>query len=324
MDDKRLVEFAGEVFDIEINAIRQTRARLGESFVKAVRLIIERKGKVVTSGVGKSGIVARKIAATLASTGTQAIFLHPVEGIHGDLGMVSASDVGLFISKSGRTEELVKLAPSLRKAGVPIISISMDTESPLAKESDLVLQIAIEREACPMNLAPTSSTTATLVLGDALAAALLEVRGFKKEDFAIFHPGGSLGRRLTLRVADVMHSGEENPLIGPEASMSEAILEMTSKGMGAVNVVDGDGRQAGIITDGDLRRAVIKYPNLLQMQAKELMTKNPVSVKSGDMAVDAMILMEDRPSQIYVLPVEDDDGKIVGIIRLHDLVRAGL
>ncbi len=324
MDDREILKCAGKIFNEEITAIERTAASLGDSFVRSTRLILGRRGKVVTSGLGKSGIIARKIAATLSSTGTRSVFLHAVEGIHGDIGVVSRNDTALFISKSGRNEELVELATSMKMIDVPIISIIADKNSPLAEVSQETLVIEVEREACPMNLAPTSSTTATLVMGDALAGALLEARGFNKEDFARFHPGGALGRRLTLKVAHVMHSGEGVPLIEAEAGMSDTLVEMSSKSMGAVNVLGSDGKLAGIITDGDLRRALSKHPDIMKMQAGEVMTVDPVTVSPDDMAIDAMILMENRPSQIYVLPVVDAERNVVGIIRLHDLVQAGL
>lgn len=317
------LERARFVLKTESDAVAAVAERLDESFLKAIELIESCQGRVVVAGVGKSGLVGRKIAATLASTGTPALFLHPAEGAHGDLGMLVNKDVVILLSNSGETREILDLLPWIKRIGASIISMIGRHNSNLAKFSDVVLDVSVEREACPHNLAPTASTAAQLALGDALAIVLLQRRNFQPEDFAVLHPGGSLARQL-LRVEDVMHSGAENPVVRAGAGMADAIGEISSKAMGAVNVVDEDGILLGIITDGDLRRALSKMPDILSRKVEEVMTRDPITICVGKMAAEAIAIMENRPSQIAVVPVVDDKGAPVGMVRLHDLVRAGL
>jgi arabinose-5-phosphate isomerase len=310
-----------KVLETEMKSIGDLIKKLNNNYVMAVELMFECKGRVVVSGIGKSGLIGRKIASTLASTGTPAFFLDPAEGVHGDLGMIMNGDIALLISNSGETEEILKISPNLKKIGMKIILLTGKPNSSLAKLSDIVLDVGVEKEACPLNLAPTASTTTTLATGDALAVALLEKRGFKPEDFAFLHPGGTLGKKLLLKVDDVMHSGEENPIISEAKSMKDAIIEITSKRLGATNIVNDKGIIVGIITDGDLRRAIEKYGNLLEKNVKEIMTKNPVVIETGKLAAEAVHIMEDRPSQIMVLPVIDTKRRPIGMLRIHDLVK---
>ncbi len=318
-----ILEEARRVLDIEADAIHQVKAKLGQSFIDAVDLICHCKGKVVVSGLGKSGLIGRKIAATLASTGTPAIFMHPAEGVHGDLGILMRGDIVILISKSGETEEIIRIIKSIKRIGVHIIAITGNPESTLGHCADIVIDISVEKEACPNNLAPTASTTALLAIGDALAVVMLKKRSFTRDDFAQLHPSGSLGRRLLLRVEDIMHSGEASAVVEENASMKEAIIEMTSKRLGAVCVVDIDGRLRGIITDGDLRRAIEKYEGkLFTCQVKRIMTANPVSICIGSLAIDAIGLMENRKNQISQLPIIDASFNLKGLLRLHDLFQA--
>lgn len=310
-----------KVLETEMKSIGDLIKKLNNNYVLAVELMFECKGRVVVSGIGKSGLIGRKIASTLASTGTPAFFLDPAEGVHGDLGMIMRGDIALLISNSGETEEILKISPNLKKIGMKLILLTGKPNSSLAKLSDIVLDVGVEKEACPLNLAPTASTTTTLATGDALAVALLEKRGFKPEDFAFLHPGGTLGKKLLLKVDDVMHSGEENPIIPEEKSMKEAIVEITSKRLGATSIVNDKGIIVGIITDGDLRRAIEEYGNLLEKNVKEIMTKNPVVIETGKLAAEAVHIMEDRPSQIMVLPVVDTKRRPIGMLRIHDLVK---
>lgn len=318
-----ILQQAKRVLQIEAEAVASLIGRLDDRFIQAVELLYACRGRVVLTGMGKSGFVAKKIAATFASTGTPALFLHPAEGVHGDLGMVVRGDVVVAVSNSGETPELIELLPYMKRFGVKLISLVGDPSSMLAKESDVFLDVGVKEEACPLNLAPTASTTAALAMGDALAVALLEKRGFQPEDFALLHPGGRLGRRLLLKVSDLMHVGEEVPRIGQEASMKEAILEMTSKRLGMTTVVDQDGRLVGIITDGDLRRALQKVgDDLLGRKASEFMTKNPKIIEKEELAAKAVQVME-RYS-ITSLIIVDGEGRPEGVIHLHDLLKAGV
>ncbi|HNT33390.1 MAG TPA: KpsF/GutQ family sugar-phosphate isomerase [bacterium] len=317
------LERAQFVLRTEAAAVSAIADRLDDSFLKAIELIESCKGRVVVAGVGKSGLVGRKNSATLASTGTPALFLHPAEGAHGDLGMLVNQDVVILLSNSGETREIIDLLPWMKRIGARIISMIGRANSTLGKFSDVVLDVSVEREACPHNLAPTASTAAQLALGDALAIVLLQRRNFQPEDFAVLHPGGSLARQL-LRVEDVMHSGAENPVVQAGAGMADAIGEISSKAMGAVSVVDGKGVLLGIITDGDLRRSLSRMPDILSRKVEEVMTQNPITISVGKMAAEAIAIMENRPSQIAVLPVVDENKHAVGMVRLHDLVRAGL
>ncbi len=319
-----ILEEAGRVLEIERDAITRTKDLLDDGFVQAVDLIYHSRGKVIITGMGKSGLIGRKIAATLSSTGTLSVFLHPGEGMHGDLGIVGADDVIIAISKGGESEEILGILPSIKRIGAKVISLVGDKDSSLAKASDIVIDASVEKEACPINLAPTASTTVVLVLGDALAALLVKLRGFKPNDFALYHPGGQLGKQLLLKVKDIMHAGQESPVAFEDTPIRDALIEMTSKSMGGVNIINREHKLVGIITDGDLRRAIQQHENLLELQAKDVMTKNPIRVTGEVMAIGALELMENRPSQIMVLPVVDEASKVVGILRLHDLVRAGL
>ncbi len=316
-----ILQKAKRVFDIEIQALQRLRDNLDQSFVKAIELILNCQGKVITTGVGKSGHIARKVASTLSSTGTPAHFLHPAEALHGDLGVIDSGDVVLAFSNRGESPEVNSLIPYIKLLGVPLISITNNPNSTLAKHSDVHIFLSVEKEACPLQLAPTSSSTASLVLGDALAMVLLELKGFTHKDFALRHPAGSLGRRLR-QVADLCHTGEEVPIVKEDTPMKEAIIEMTSKGFGATAVVDQEGKLTGIITDGDLRRFVNRGGNFDTSIARDVMTRNPKTARMEELAVEALKRMEDY--KITVLIVVDKENKPVGIIHMHDILRAGI
>ena len=275
---------------------------------------------MIITGVGKSGKIGQKIAATLSSTGSLALFLHPTEGLHGDLGVIRPQDSVLALSHTGNTDELLRLIPSIKKMGVPVVGLGGNPSSRLASECDAWIDAYVENEACPHNLAPTSSTTLALALGDAIALALMQVRGFDAQSFAQIHPGGALGKRLNLKVSDLMHQGDQVPILGPQAPMEEVVLVSTKKGLGAVLVVE-QGKLLGIITDGDLRRFLQYREKFFQFKAEQVMTPKPVTAQPEMMALAALQLMENRPSQISVLPVVDQDGNWKGLLRLHDLVR---
>ncbi len=311
-----------EVIRIEAEAIAALENRIGEDFEKAVELIHECKGRVIVTGMGKSGLVARKIVATMNSTGTPAIFLHPSDAVHGDLGMVRREDVVICISKSGDTGEIQQLVPMFKRIGVPLISMVGNVKSPLASESQVVLDVSVKEEACPFDMAPTASTTATLAFGDALAIALLEKRQFTREEFAMYHPGGNLGKRLLLRAEEIMVGGDGVPKVHKHVPLRDAILEMTSKRLGATCVVNGDGTLAGIITDGDLRRLLQKMTDVSNVKAETVMTESPKTIKKDVLA--AVALQELESYNITQLIVVDDAHRPVGMIHLHDLVKAGL
>ncbi len=310
------IEVARQVLAIEAAAIQSLVPQLDGRFEEAVDLILGCSGRVVCSGMGKSGLVMKKVAATLASTGTPALFLHPAEAVHGDLGMVVPGDVVLAASYSGTTEELLRLVSTLKRLGVPMIVMTGNGASPLARHAAVHLAVAIDKEACPLNLAPTASTTATLALGDALAMALLEARGFTPEDFAQLHPGGRLGKRL-LPVSELMHSGDAAASVATGASMRETIYEMSKKGLGITAVLDDEGRLAGCISDGDLRRLLERDPDLLQRTAGECMTASPQVIAPGELAPAALKTLEDR--RITSLFVCDREGRFEGIVHIHDL-----
>lgn len=310
------LEVAREVLSIEAAAIAGLAEQLDERFERAVELILGCKGRVICTGMGKSGVIMKKVAATFASTGTPALFLHPAEAVHGDLGMVVPGDVVLAASFSGTTEELVRLVSTLERLAVPWIVMTGNAASPLARHADVHLSVAIDKEACPLNLAPTASTSATLALGDALAMALLEARGFTPEDFARLHPGGRLGKRL-LRVRELMHGGDTAASVPASASMRETIYEMSKKGLGITAVVDDEGRLAGCISDGDLRRLLEHDVDPLGKTAGECMTPRPTTMAGGELAPAALKTMEDR--RITSLFVVDDAGRLEGIVHLHDL-----
>ena len=310
------------VLEIEARAIEALIDRLDERFVKAVDILVRCKGKVVVSGMGKSGQVGQKIAATLASTGTSSFFLHPAEGVHGDLGMLARRDALVTISNSGETQELLQLLPFVKRLGVPVIALTGRMNSTLAKNADVALDVSVKEEACPMGLAPTASTTATLALGDALAVALLQKREFKAEDFARFHPGGSLGRRLLVKVRDLMHADPEIPMVQGTVGGMAAMLEMTAKKLGMTTVVDQDGALLGVITDGDVRRFIQRGTDLVNSTAKELATANPKSIGPDELAAKAVEMME--RFSITTLVVTEDGRTIQGVVHLHDLLKNGI
>jgi arabinose-5-phosphate isomerase len=312
---------AREVLEIESQAIRDLLPQLDEAFDRAVELLRSCRGRVVCTGMGKSGLVLQKIAATLSSTGTPALFLHPAEAIHGDLGVLVEGDVVLAASNSGTTEELLRLVETLKRIGVPLVAITGRPGSPLARLADVHLSVAIRQEACPLNLAPTASTTATLAIGDALAMAVMEARGFTDEDFARLHPGGQLGKRL-LRVRELMHAGEGVPKVHAETSMRDAVYEMSKKGLGITAVVDGDERLLGVISDGDLRRALEHDDGLLRRSAGECMRTSPKTISGEELAPAALKKMEDH--RITALMVCDEAGRLEGVVHVHDLWRLEL
>ncbi len=320
------IGLAKAVIDAEIDAISTMKANINDSFSGACEAILACQGRVIISGMGKSGHISNKIAATFASTGTPAFFVHPGEALHGDLGMITGDDVVIAISNSGTTEEVVTLASLVKRLGAVVIGMSGDTQSPLAELSDFHLNIAVEKEACPMGLAPTSSTTVTLVMGDALAVALLEARGFTPEDFARSHPGGRLGKRLLVHVKDIMHSGDALPACSPETSLKDAILEMTGKKLGATLVVNGDNSLFGIFTDGDLRRVFESgFEDGIDMKhvtIGDVAHKNCISTNTDELGVNVVNLMQEK--EITVLPVVNKDNKVKGIIHMHDLLKAGI
>ncbi|MBI5201911.1 MAG: KpsF/GutQ family sugar-phosphate isomerase [Elusimicrobia bacterium] len=309
---------------MEAEALRQVRDAVNGSFSKAVALLAKCRGKVVVTGMGKSGLIGQKVAATLAATGTPAISLHPAEGMHGDLGVVQATDVVLAIGKSGESDELNAILPSLRRIGAPIIAITSNRRSTLARKSDVVLLTPIDGEACPLNLSPTCSTTAALAVGDALAVTLMKLRGFRKEQFAALHPGGRLGKRLTLTVADIMRDGEQNPAIPVTATMQEALVEMTRQHAGAVSVVDRSGKLRGLVTDYDIRRHLERGENVLKKSVKDIMNPKPTAIRSDSLAIEAADLMGNRKFPFTVLPVVDKKGRAIGMINLVDIRSRGL
>lgn len=317
-----LLELGREVLRVEAEAVLGLVDRLGTGFVDAVRLVLECRGRVVVSGMGKSGHVGRKIAATLASTGTPAFFVHPGEASHGDLGMITADDVVIALSNSGESSELIAIVPLIKRHGTRLIAMTGVPTSTLATQADVHLDAAVEKEACPLGLAPTSSTTAALALGDALALALLKARGFSSQDFARSHPGGKLGRRLLVRVSDVMHTGKNLPKAGHDASLVEALLEMSAKGLGMTAVVDADERVLGIFTDGDLRRVLATGIDLRHAMIADVMKRNPRTIEADRLAAEAVKQME--AMRINGFLVVDRDHRLVGAFNMHDLLRAGV
>jgi arabinose-5-phosphate isomerase len=314
-----LVERGRRVLALEAEAIRRVAERLGPAFGAAVRLLAGAQGRLIVSGVGKSGLVARKIAATFTSTGTPASFLHPVDSLHGDLGIVGRNDVAVLLSKSGASDELFGLVSQLKRLGVPLIAITGDLDSPLARQADVVLDASATEEACPETLAPTTSTTIALALGDALAVTLLEVKGFRREDFAALHPGGALGRNLLVRVGDVMLT-RDLPTLGPDRPMRECVVLLAER-RGTVAVVDGEGALVGVVTAGDLTRLMEKTDQFLDVPVTEVMTRTPKTTTAGELAGAAVRLMERHG--IMALPVLDGGRRVVGIVHLHDLMKAG-
>jgi len=319
---RRVMALARETLSIEADAVKALHDRLDadDSLVRAVAALYACTGRVVVSGMGKSGHIARKIAATLASTGTPAMFVHPGEAAHGDLGMVTQHDVFIAISYSGESSELMDILPVVKRMGTPLIAMTGKPRSRLAQLSDVHLDISVAKEACPMNLAPTASTTVTLALGDALAVALLDARGFREEDFARSHPGGALGRRLLTHVRDVMRSGEAVPSVTPDAPLAQALLEVSQKGMGMTAIVDPENRPLGVFTDGDLRRLIERVQDFSNIAIRDVMHAGPRTVHPEQLAVDAVAIMEEfRINQMLVV---DADGKLVGALHIHDLTRA--
>ena len=317
-----IIEQARQVLAIEAAAIQNLIPRINGQFTATVKMILACRGRLIVTGMGKSGLVGKKIAATLASTGTPAFFLHPAEGIHGDLGMVTGDDIVLALSNSGETAEIVRIIPAIKRIGATIIAMCGCAQSTMVKNADAFLDVAVDKEACPLGLAPTASTTAAMAMGDALAVALLSERKFTPEDFALFHPGGSLGRQLLLTVEDVMHSGEGNPVVTIEKTVKEALFVMTGKGLGVTNIVDDAGCLMGIITDGDIRRGLERGHEFLDKSVSALMTRTPRTITPDKLAAQALHMMEkNHPHPITVLPVVDADNKSVGIIHLTDLLR---
>jgi arabinose-5-phosphate isomerase len=317
-----VIKRAKEVLEIEAQAIRLLKGRLGKGFIKAVELILKSKGRVVVSGMGKTGIIAQKFSATLASTGTPSLFLHTAEAIHGDLGKVTPDDIVIILSNSGATEEMKQFLPILKKIGTPIISLTGNSKSVLAKYSDVVLDVSVKKEACPLGLAPTASTTATLAMADALAVCLLERKGFKEKDFAFFHPGGVLGRRLLLTVQDIMRQGQANAIVGEDKLVAQVLLAITRARSGSAIVVDKGGKLKGIFTDGDLRRHLASDKNLPGRPIKEVMTKNPCVVNKDMLAAEAMRILQAK--KIDEVPVVDKFMHPVGLLDVQDLLKAGL
>lgn len=322
MTSEQIIAKGKEVIRIEGEAILNLIDSIDKNFAQAVEMIFNSHGRVVFTGMGKSGIIARKIVATLNSTGTAAIFMHPTDALHGDLGMVRKNDIVILISKSGHTEELLQLIPMFKRINVTIIGMLGETDSKLAKECDIVLNVSVKEEACPLDLAPTTSTTVALVLGDALAIALLEKRGFTVEDFAMLHPGGSLGKRLSLKIEEIMITGKDIPVVDEKESLKDAILMITSKRLGATCVVSSEGVLTGIITDGDLRRLLEKTLDIKNLTAKDIMTKKPKTINKDFLASFALQQMENF--NITLIIVVDKLNKPEGIVHLHDLVKLGL
>lgn len=317
-----IIENAKRVLEIESKAIKELISSIDDNFKKAVEFILASKGKVIVTGIGKSGIICKKIASTLASTGTPSTFLHPAEAAHGDLGMIVRDDIVIAISNSGESDELVNILPVIKRMGIKLICITGKEESALARFGDVVLIVDTKEEACPMGLVPTASTTATLALGDAIAITLLQERGFNKDDFALVHPGGSLGRRLLLTVEDMMHTGDDVPLVKEDTLMKEALFEITSKRFGITGVLGSDGNLVGVITDGDLRRALEKDVNILDKKATDIMTKDPKTIYPDSLAAKALNEMEKY--SITTLFVSKTAKKVVGIVHIHDLLKKGV
>lgn len=323
MDQLSSIDIAKKVLQTEADAVRSLIDRLDHTFEKAVDIILSSKGKVVVTGMGKSGLVGKKIAATLASTGTPSFFMHPAEASHGDLGMVTADDVIIAISNSGETDEIICIIPFLKRFNVGLISLTGNNRSTLARAAEVNLDIAVQEEACPLGIVPTSSTTAAIAMGDAIAVALLTKRGFQQDDFASFHPSGSLGKKLFIRVKDLMHAGDALPITPPDASLTGAVIEISSKRLGITIVADGDRVMLGIITDGDVRRGIEKWgKDFFEMKASEVMTRNPRIISEDELAAKALGVMEKLA--ISALVVTGDDNRIVGVIHLHDILKKGI
>ncbi len=321
-DADKLIKLGHAVIETEMAAIASLHDRINDDFARACRFLLNCQGRAVVIGMGKSGHIGGKIAATLASTGTPAFFVHPGEASHGDLGMITAEDVVLALSNSGETDEIVALLPVIKRLGVPLIAMTGKSQSTLAQSADVNIDISVAKEACPLGLAPTASTTAALAMGDAIAIALLEAREFSAEDFALSHPGGTLGRRLLLHVSNIMHTGDEMPVVQENTLLREALVEMTQKGLGTTAVVDHDGRVTGVFTDGDLRRTLDAEIDVHKSPISEVMTRDCKTVRAECLAVEALTLMEDH--KINALLVVDDEQRLTGVLNMHDLLRAGV
>ncbi len=321
-DEQLALETARTVIRTEGEAVAQLVTRIGSDFSKALSLCLQCRGRIVVTGMGKSGHIGSKIAATLASTGSPAFFVHSGEASHGDLGMITGEDVVLAVSYSGETAEIIAILPLLKRIGVPLITIAGHPQSTLAREADVNLDAGVREEACPLNLAPTASTTASLAMGDALAITLLQLRGFTEEDFARSHPGGSLGRRLLLHVQDLMHKGDEVPQVGADTVLSRALLEMTRKGLGMTAIVDDDYKVCGIYTDGDLRRSLDRQIDVHKTPVSEVMSRHCKTIRGSELAAAAVKMMEEH--KINALLVVDEDDRLVGALNIHDLLRAGV
>ena len=321
---KNSINIAKKVINNEIDALKKLLPRLDNNFETIVHAILNCSGKVIVIGVGKSGHVGRKISSTFSSTGTPSYFLHPSEAMHGDLGVITSTDIIILISNSGQSSEIINLIPTIKKLGVKIISLVGNTNSTIAKQSNYIFDISVEKEACPLNLSPTSSTTATLVVGDALAISLLEHRNFKKEDFALRHPGGILGKKLLLTVNDLMHKGGSIPLVNIDTSTKNLVMEMTGKKLGVVGITDNKNNLIGIVTDGDLRRGIEKFSNIFVETPRKIMARDPITIKGNILAVDALNVMEKHNiTSLFVL--KNEKSKIpVGIIHIHDILKAGI
>lgn len=319
MTDKEIIEIAQGIYTTEIEALIKRRDNLDENFIKAAKKILDCKGKVVLTGIGKTGIIARKISATLASTGTTSAYMNSTEGLHGDLGLVNSEDIVIAISNSGENTEIMSIIPAIKNIGAFIIGMTGNIKSSLAQVSDIVLDTHVDKEGCPLNLAPMSSTTSALVMGDALAGCLMKLRNFKPQNFAMYHPGGSLGRKLLTRVKNLMKSGDVLALCTKDSPMEQIVILMNEKKLGIVCVMENE-KLLGIITEGDIRRALKHKENFFNLRAEDIMTVNYTKIDKEAMATDALSLMEDRPSQINVLPVFDKDN-FIGIIRIHDLLK---
>lgn len=318
-----ILDIAKKVLKTEADAVSALIEKLNSNFEKAIEIIYRSKGRVVVTGMGKSGLIGKKIAATLASTGTPAFFLHPAEATHGDLGMVTSDDVIIAISNSGETDEIVGLLPFLKRFNVSLISMTGNSDSTLSKASDVNLDVSVKEEACPFGVVPTASTTATMAMGDAIAVAMLMKRGYKEEDFAFFHPGGSLGKKLFIKVKDLMHTGNALPVVSPHISVIKAVMEISSKRLGLTIVADKDEKLLGIITDGDVRRGIEKWDKaFFDMKAVEAMTKNPKTISEDELAAKALSIMESFSITSLVVP--DDEGRAKGIIHLHDILKQGI
>ena len=323
MNKNKVFDIARAVIDTEAMAIQTLKQRIDDKFARACEYMFQCKGRIVVMGMGKSGHIGGKIAATLASTGSPAFFVHPGEASHGDLGMITVQDVVLAMSNSGETDEILTILPLIKRLGVPLIALTGNPTSRLATEASVHLDVSVEKEACPLGLAPTSSTTATLVMGDALAISLLEFRGFTADDFALSHPGGRLGKRLLLHIADLMHTGDAIPKVSQQASLSDALVEMTQKGLGMTSILDEHNKVLGVFTDGDLRRVLEQGDiNVHTLTIQDCMTANCFTLKPNKLAAEALLIMDEK--RINALPIVDDENQLIGALNMHDLLRAGV